>query len=441
MSSNSPSPVSAAAPTAPSAVTAPPSAGPSDHRDTIRIGLVGCGAFARFSAEQYRRLPGVRIAAVADVDPAASRRAATALDAAVIDHEAILVSPEIDLVYIATPPAMHHRQAGLALRAGRHVLVEKPLATSLEAARELEALAACRGRVCVANLVERYNPLAEAVRRLIESRVLGGLIHGVFLNEAADEGLRPEHWFWDRDVSGGIFVEHGVHFFDLVSSWLGRGRVVAAARSLRPVQPPVGGHAAPLEEAAVESRQRAVEEQVSCTCRYPGDTSDGEVTGAGRASVRSDRHTGVLFHFEHGFHQPNRLDRQELRLVFELGEVRLFDWVPTHGVVRAFVNGGTSEILADILPGLVTVVTQRCDGEERRVGGRFRSFDATALVEATFTTGMDKMHLYAAVVRDLMADQLARIRDPGHIRRLTEADSVAAVATACEADRMAFAAA
>ena len=435
---NAPSPVTTVSPSAAATAAAPPSAGPSGHRGTIRIGLVGCGAFARFSAEQYRQLPGVRIAAVADLDPEASRRAATVLDAAVVDPEAMLVSPEIDLLYIATPPATHHRQARLALRAGRHVLVEKPLATTLAAAQELEALAACQGRICVANLVERYNPLAEAVRRLVESRVLGGLIHGVFLNEAADEGLRPEHWFWNRDVSGGIFVEHGVHFFDLVSYWLGRGRVVAAARSLRPIQPPVGGLHEPAEPPALESRRCAVEEQVSCTCRYPGDASDGEATGAGRASAP---HTGVLFHFEHGFHQPNRMDRQELRLVFELGEVRLFDWVPTHGVVKAFVNDRTSEILADILPGLTTAATQPCDGDERHVRGRFRSFDATELVEATFTTGMDKMHLYAAVVRDLMADQLARIRDPAHLRRLTEADSVAAVAIACEADRMAFAAA
>jgi predicted dehydrogenase len=50
----------------------------------------------------------------------------------------------------------------------------------------------------------------------------------LFLNEAGDEGLGPEHWFWDRDTSGGIFVEHGVHFFDLVASWLGAGHVVAA---------------------------------------------------------------------------------------------------------------------------------------------------------------------------------------------------------------------
>jgi hypothetical protein len=59
------------------------------------------------------------------------------------------------------------------------------------------------------------------------------------------------------------------------------------------------------------------------------------------------------------------------------------------------------------------------------------------VVEIDFSPGGDKMAVYAAAVRDLAADQIARIRDPAHARRLTEADSVAAVALACEADRLA----
>lgn len=425
--------------TTPAAETAAPTRnGQEIRRATIHIGLVGCGAFARFSAEQYRRMPGVKIAAVADVDPVASHRTATALEAVVLDHEAILVSPEIDLVYIATPPGLHHRQARTALRSGRHVLVEKPLATNLADAQELEALAACKGRICVANLVERYNPLADAIRRLIESHVLGGLVHGVFLNEAADEGLRPGHWFWNRDVSGGIFVEHGVHFFDLVSFWLGQGRVVSAARSVRTPEHATSGLDEPSEPTQLDTVDGAVEEQVSCTCRYARDASLGPPPGPGLEAFRPDPHAGVLFHYEHGFHQPARMDRQELRLVFERGEVRLFDWVPTHGVAKALVTEAAGEVLAGILPNSTIKVLRRYADDEENVLGRFRRFEATALVEVAFTTGMDKQELYAKVVHDLAADQIARIRNPSHLRRLTEADSVAAVGIACEADRMAL---
>jgi predicted dehydrogenase len=390
---------------------------------TIRVGLVGCGAFARFSMAQYRRLPGVIIGAVADVDPAAARRAADELRSEPRAPEAVLAAPDIDLVYIATPPGLHHAQAAAALRAGKHVLVEKPLATTLADAEDLESLAVRSGLVCVANLVERYNPLAHAVHRIIETRILGGLIHGLFVNDAADEGLGRGHWFWDRGVSGGIFVEHGVHFFDLVASWLGAGTVVAAARSLRPTDDGTAG--------------RAVEEQVSCTCRYRMN-SHGDPARVPRPVA--DRHAGVLFHYEHGFHQPSRLDRQELRLVFERGEVKLFDWVPTHGEVRALVDDDAAASLAAMLPRASIRALDRYSGAARRIRGRFRDFEAAELMSVDFSLGMEKLQIYGEVVHDLAADQLARIRDPGHVRRLTETDSVAAVALACEADRLALAA-
>jgi predicted dehydrogenase len=379
---------------------------------TVRVGLVGCGAFARFSMARYRLLPGVRVAAVADIDAAAARRAGDELGAAAVAPDALLVAEDVDLVYIATPPALHFRQARAALEAGKHVLVEKPLATTVADAETLAALAARRGLVCVANLVERYNPLADAVREVIRSRLLGDLVHGLFINEAADEGLAPGHWFWDRAMSGGIFVEHGVHFFDLVAFWLGAGDVVAAARTVRPPAPGGGDG-------------RAVEEQVVCTCRYPSTTAGG------------DRHAGVLFHFEHGFHQPSRMDRQEMRLVFERGELRLFDWVPTHGDVRGLLDDAAAEALAAVLPRPTVRVVERYDGTARHVRGRFRNFEATALVEIAFSTGQDKLGIYGDVVRELAADQVAWIRDPSHRRRLTEAEGVASVVMACAADRLA----
>lgn len=385
----------------------------------LRVGLVGCGGFARFAVGQYRTLPGVSIEAVADVNPAAAERTAADLDAAVLPAAEVLTHPALDLVYIATPPAYHFEQAAAALSAGRHVLVEKPLATTLDQARELERLAAERGLVCVANLLERYCPLAETVRRLRRSRLLGDLIHGLFINEAADEGLNPGHWFWDRSVSGGIFVEHGVHFFDLVASWLGQGRVVSAARSVRRPAGPAGNGGGGCEE------------QVLCTCRYPAD----------HALILPDEsasaNPGILFHFEHGFHQASLLDRQEMRLVFERGEVRLFDWVPTHGTVRALVDDEAAAALTALLPGAKARITERLPAGREVVRGRFREWRATAVIEIEFSSGSDKMAVYAAAVRDLAADQIARIRDPAHERRLTEADSVAAVALAAEADRLA----
>jgi hypothetical protein len=170
---------------------------------------------------------------------------------------------------------------------------------------------------------------------------------------------------------------------------------------------------------------------VLCTCRYPHNHSL-ELPGEPRHPQ-----AGILFHFEHGFHQPALLDRQEMRLVFERGEVRLFDWVPTHGSLRALVDDEAAAALSALLPGATTRVAEQLPGGRRTVRGRFREWPATAVIEIDFSPGGDKMAVYAAAVRDLAADQIARIRDPHHVRRLTEADCVASVAIACEADRLA----
>src|SRR6185295_5192812 len=85
---------------------------------------------------------------------------------------------DLDIVYIATPPFLHYSQAMAALEAGKHVIVEKPLAMTVGQADELIAAARKRDRLVVANLMQRYNPLFDAVRRLVETKGLGEVLHG-----------------------------------------------------------------------------------------------------------------------------------------------------------------------------------------------------------------------------------------------------------------------
>ena len=155
----------------------------------------------------------------------------------------------VELVYISTPPFLHYEQSKLALAAGKHVICEKPLALTVEQADELVGLARRQDRLLVANLMQRYNPLFDIVGQVIDRQPLGEFLHGYFENYASDENLPPEHWFWDREKSGGIFVEHGVHFFDMLTGWLGAGEVVSAQAS---------------------RRSDGCEDQVQCTVRYRG---------------------------------------------------------------------------------------------------------------------------------------------------------------------------
>src|SRR5881394_3670403 len=140
----------------------------------IRLGVAGCGGFGLFALQHFTQVPGVRFVGMAGTHRPASLAAAARFGVENVDDIGeLLRRDDVDLVYIANPPFLHHPQALAALEAGKHVIVEKPLALTVAQADELVALARRRDRLLVANLMQRYNPLADAVRRLIDARVLG----------------------------------------------------------------------------------------------------------------------------------------------------------------------------------------------------------------------------------------------------------------------------
>jgi predicted dehydrogenase len=369
----------------------------STQRREFGVGVVGCGGFGLFALQQFVQVPGVRLVGMAGTHREAARSAARRFGLPdVVEVDALLGMPGLDLVYIATPPFLHYPHAMQALQAGKHVLVEKPTALHLDEADALVAAARARGLLLATNLIQRYNPLFDAVRGLLERKPLGELLHASFENYASDEGLPADHWFWDRSKSGGIFIEHGVHFFDLFAGWLGPGTVEAAQVCVRP--------------------GTAIEDQVQCTVRYGAE---------------------VLVQFYHGFTQPARLDRQELRLVFERGDVRLEEWVPVRAKIHALVDEADTRALCELFPNAHLDVTAWYAGKDRLCAGRHKPLDVYQLVELHYGRGDLKMHRYGELVRALLADQLAWIEDRRHERRITEQNGRDALAVAVEADALA----
>ena len=359
----------------------------------LGLGVVGAGGFAAFAIPHLLDAGDVRAVAVADVDRDRAARMATELRAEVVDPDELVVHPDVDVVYLATPPSSHARLALAALEAGKHVLCEKPLATDVESADAVVATARRCDRFAVANLLQRYNPLARSIGELIERRLLGEPLRVTIENCASDETLAPGHWFWDRAISGGIFVEHGVHFFDLFASWLGPGDVLSAARVLR-----------------AGSR---VEEQVRCTVAYPH---------------------GVIGDVYHGFHQPARLDRTQIRLLCERGDVTLDGWIPVEFRVEALVDEETAISLRALFPASRVIHEEQLTGSEQAMSGRHRPFHATRHVVLAGGGKPDKLRTYGDLVHRLFADQVAWARDRGHVRLLDESASRDAVALACAAD-------
>ena len=363
----------------------------------LGVGLLGCGAFGRFCLREFAAMPGLRAAAVADTIPEAARKTGEEFAVPVCaDIHALAVRDDVQIIHIATPPSTHRELAIAALGAGKHVLCEKPLATTLADARSMIDAARTARRFLAVNLIMRYDPLNQAVARILEAGLLGAPLHAFFENYAGDTPLGPGHWFWKPEISGGIFIEHGVHFFDLFRMWFGPGEVVAAQQSERPS----GGFI----------------DQVHCTVRY------GSV---------------LLANFYHGFHQSSRMEAQEARIVCERGTIRLFEWVPTRIEIDLLANYADLDAVRSLVPHAEVEEVARYAGGERDILARHKSFPADGRFRIRGGTGMSKQELYGRVVRALLADQIRSVEDPQHQRLVSEENGFTSLEIAVEADELA----
>src|SRR4029077_21189657 len=124
------------------------------------VGLLGCVAFGRFCVREFAAMPGLRAAAVADTIPEAARKTGEEFGLPVCaDIHALAARDDVQIIYIATPPSTHRELAIAALDAGKHVLCEKPLATTLANARRMIDAARTARRFLAVNLIMRYDPL------------------------------------------------------------------------------------------------------------------------------------------------------------------------------------------------------------------------------------------------------------------------------------------
>lgn len=147
--------------------------------DRVRIGLIGYGYWGPNLARNFHQLPEAWLVACADSDPERLREAARLypLHQTATDYRALLDNPTLDALVIATPARLHFEVARAALNAGKHVLVEKPLAMSNADARELIETARRRERVLMVGHTFEFNPAVWKIKELVTSGALGELFY------------------------------------------------------------------------------------------------------------------------------------------------------------------------------------------------------------------------------------------------------------------------
>ncbi len=204
----------------------------------LGIAIVGTGMIGAV----HRRaalLAGAEVRGVAASSPQRARDVAQSWDVprAYRDIEEVVADPQVQVVHVCTPNHLHRAIAQAALEAGKHVICEKPLATTLQDAQALAALAAATGLVATVPFVYRYHPVVREARARIAQGDLGPLrlIHGSYLQ---DWLLDPasNNWRVDPALGGAsrVFADIGSHWCDLVE-WVGGERFVEVSAAFATV--------------------------------------------------------------------------------------------------------------------------------------------------------------------------------------------------------------
>jgi predicted dehydrogenase len=297
----------------------------------MRIGIVGAGGIFDAHAKAYAEL-GVPIGAVVDIDRARAEAAAKQynISLAATDWRELIDRADIDVIDVCTPPKFHGLPAVAALKAGKHVICEKPLAASLaECDRIVEAAVASAGKLGVVHQL-RYHPGYRRLKRLLDGGYLGRVCfvrQALFsppLRHLVEKGLWGD---WEL-TGGGVLMTKAIHQLDLLLWLFGDVRRVSAMMGtfLFPIQ---------SEDHAVVTIEFASGALASlCVSGYPyGLKEELEVVGSkgtasfpwefrltdGAAQARARAELDAIFPAPKGWHR--KLNELAVRL-------RLKRWAP-----------------------------------------------------------------------------------------------------------------
>jgi predicted dehydrogenase len=200
---------------------------PDPRPSRVRVGVIGCGYWGPHLVRNLHEMPEAELIGVSDLRPerldyVGSRYPGVRL---LSDHNELLAT-DVDAVVVASPIHTHHAVARDALLAGKHVLVEKPLATNVMEAADLVTLARSRRRVLMAGHTFLYNPAVQELRRLVQAGELGRIYYG----DAArlNLGLFQRH--------ANVLWDLAPHDISILMHVLGQDPVMVSARGSTCVQ-------------------------------------------------------------------------------------------------------------------------------------------------------------------------------------------------------------
>lgn len=207
---------------------------------TVKIGVIGCGAIAeRLHVPDYHYSPYADIVAFCDVNEAHAQAVANkfAPKAKIYtDYKRLLQDPDVEAVSVCLPNSMHGPASIEAVEAGKHVMVEKPMATSLEEAKQMIAAAKKNNVLLMVNQTQRRVPSHMKAKEVLDSGILGEVLYviGMFGHAGPDDWSPGSDWFFDKKAARfGAMADLGVHKADLIRHLTGKEIVEISAFTAR----------------------------------------------------------------------------------------------------------------------------------------------------------------------------------------------------------------
>jgi hypothetical protein len=257
------------------------------------------------------------------------------------------------------------------IASGKHFIVEKPVVTKVADAEKLISQAK-KAKVCgTVNHMLRFHPLWIAIKKIVEKNIFGELKKIDLQNYASDSNLPDNHWFWDKEKSGGIWVEHSVHFWDLFS-WL--------------------TNAEPKKIWSKEfSRENSkIIDRVWGIVEFPNK---------------------ILASQYHSFTRVSELEYFEVLLAFEKGFVKLLGWIPDIIKVSGYVSDDKIKDLESIFPKKIKIQKLK-ESLKRYSCGKNYCFNYH--VDFSEDQRLAKESAYQKCVEDLLLDLIENIENKRH---------------------------
>lgn len=192
----------------------------------LRIGVIGGGGIAGAHVRVYKEMSDVEIVAVSDIVPGKAEEFITRHNLteakAFTDHKELLAL-DIDGVSICTPNAAHYVPVIDALRAGKHVIVEKPLSVTLDEGIDMVRVAEETGKILTVGFQSRYSPMTIAARELIQSGALGSVYYAE-TGGGRRKGIPGRTFVSKALAGGGVMLDIGCYSIDTTMHLLGNPR-------------------------------------------------------------------------------------------------------------------------------------------------------------------------------------------------------------------------